>query len=572
MSADALAVFIVTAVPIIQVASSPGWIFTPAPTIDPWVYHGYFLHLREHISAFSGTYYGTRLAWIFPGYLAHHYLSPLSANLALRLFLYLTAVLSSFFFVRRWYGTRCGLVTSLLLCSFGSFLLELGWDYVDGAGIAYGLLAVEEFGAAAACLRERRRDGGALRAIFGGAAFAAAVHSNFFLLVFSPLLALLVFGRTGWKGIRLAIPAIAGGALLTICFGVINHALGGAYLFFWTNLLIVGNVSRNNAWYSEVAKWIGSAWWLVIPVVLAVVCIALLIEIGLSYIRKRANTDTRIYVCDAALLPLYLTLFVFLTALGSPVLQLYYYASYLMIVSPIAMGAIIGRRIEAWSGLGFALLTGFCAFISVLIGTGLAPQFAASLPASKYSMLARPLSSEMAVAGCLAAMIVIAKYLSIKTISRVLMLVIPLGAVHIAILTIRVDRTAARDAYLEVTRTSRELGHLNNGKPLWFWYSTARPDDGYYTGVSSTYLWGYRLIGFDLPETGKINNKLMSVGSYLAVMNDSASVQSQAVKNLGSSGITVKPLTQLTSTIGVSHHVISLMQIADVESPVEKAH
>src|SRR5437868_5625844 len=115
--ASALAVGIVLLVPLIQIIAQPSWVFTP-DGFDQWFYHGYFINLKQHVAAFAGSYYGTRLAWILPGYVAHTLFPPLIANAVLRLFVYWTAVLSAYFFVRRTYGIGCAVLVSLLLCSY----------------------------------------------------------------------------------------------------------------------------------------------------------------------------------------------------------------------------------------------------------------------------------------------------------------------------------------------------------------------------------------------------------------------------------------------------------------------
>jgi hypothetical protein len=149
-----LALLGVLAIPLIQLSAAPAWMYTPVGG-DQWYYHGYFLHLKHHIVTYSDAYFGTRLAWILPGYVAHTLFKPLTANFLLRLYVYWMAILSLYFAIRRSYGRRCAVICSLLLSASADFLLAAGWDYVDGPGIAYGLLCVEELGASAAASSRR---------------------------------------------------------------------------------------------------------------------------------------------------------------------------------------------------------------------------------------------------------------------------------------------------------------------------------------------------------------------------------------------------------------------------------
>src|SRR5476649_2493873 len=50
--------------------------------LDPWFYTGFFLSLPEFLTRFAGTYYGARISWLVPGYLAHRVFSssPVVAN------------------------------------------------------------------------------------------------------------------------------------------------------------------------------------------------------------------------------------------------------------------------------------------------------------------------------------------------------------------------------------------------------------------------------------------------------------------------------------------------------------
>ena len=124
--------------------------------IDTWLYHGYFLNLRHHVPAFAGTYYGSRLAWILPGALVYSLFKALTANLVLRLFLLTVSILAVFWQVQRRHGTRVSFLVSLLACGCPTLLSAIGWDYVDGPVIAYGLCCVEELDAAL-CLFENDR-------------------------------------------------------------------------------------------------------------------------------------------------------------------------------------------------------------------------------------------------------------------------------------------------------------------------------------------------------------------------------------------------------------------------------
>src|SRR5579872_4849824 len=54
---------------MLVLAARPDAIFPPTDGIDPWVYFGFFRNLVDfQRDVFPGTYYGSRLSWIIPGY------------------------------------------------------------------------------------------------------------------------------------------------------------------------------------------------------------------------------------------------------------------------------------------------------------------------------------------------------------------------------------------------------------------------------------------------------------------------------------------------------------------------
>jgi len=83
-----LHVLVLIAIPWIELLINPNLFIVPDVRnayIDPWLYTGYFLSLPEHLLRFPGYYYGSRLSWLVPGYLAHKAFPPLLANYVLHL-------------------------------------------------------------------------------------------------------------------------------------------------------------------------------------------------------------------------------------------------------------------------------------------------------------------------------------------------------------------------------------------------------------------------------------------------------------------------------------------------------
>src|SRR5215471_19341269 len=83
--------------PIVVLWYQDNSLFPPPGQIDTWVYLGFFRNLVNFKrDLFAGTYYGSRLTWILPGWVVHSLLPPVAASAALHLSVLLTAVLSLF--------------------------------------------------------------------------------------------------------------------------------------------------------------------------------------------------------------------------------------------------------------------------------------------------------------------------------------------------------------------------------------------------------------------------------------------------------------------------------------------
>jgi hypothetical protein len=129
--------------PLLLFAANPSWVYSQPGTIDPWIYQGFFRALPDYQSRlFPGTYYGSRLSWVLPGYCAYRLLPPFAANLALHLGVFYLAVFSFYSLAARTVSRRAALLGAVLLGCNPLILQEVGGDYVDGVGVAYALLAL----------------------------------------------------------------------------------------------------------------------------------------------------------------------------------------------------------------------------------------------------------------------------------------------------------------------------------------------------------------------------------------------------------------------------------------------
>ncbi|HLG94752.1 MAG TPA: hypothetical protein VKX49_00430 [Bryobacteraceae bacterium] len=564
-SGDAIAVGILLLVPLIQVLAQPSWIFTP-DGFDQWFYHGYFIDLKRHIVAFAGSYYGTRLAWILPGYLAHSIFPTLAANAVLRLFVCWTAAFATHFLVKRNYGIRCALMVALLLCSYADFLAAAGWDYVDGAGIAYSLLCLEEAGAAAIVSSRWS----IARAGFSGMSLAAAIHSNLFLLVLIPIITLFCLVRCGKRFVRVAAASTAGFSIVTAALGFISLELGGPFLFFLPSVSETrALVSAPNPMYVKPSLWLHEAWWLVVPFAISLVGVVFVLYFCSARPVSGWDRKALIRVFDACSLPLLLGIFVLIQITASPVMQTYFYVDYLTVSLPITVAALIGYRLEALRTREFAALAGAGILLALLVGTEMSRLFSPAVAAAYINLRSQPVLFSQPLAIILAAGVIAGAYIRPRFLSAVVISA-SVGFVLIRLGHIELRESAgskiSRESYLYADRTSRELTRLSRDGPLWFWYSYI-PGNEHYTSVASTYIWAARLLNRTLPSTDKLRVDALHHGTYVAIMNDHEAIQQEALAALASCGIKVRILQRLSSTVAGAKLLISLVQVTRRETP-----
>ena len=391
---------LILAYPLLLLAISSDWIFTPAGYIDPWVYYGYFRDFVafKNDSFLASHYYGSRLSWLLPGFLVHHFLNPESASIILHLGVYYVAVFSLYFTLKRTVGRRGGLIGALLLGGYTFFLNSAGWDYVDGAVIAYCLLAL-------ACLTHAA-SGASPRTgcTAAGAAAAAMVHANVISLALCPLLGLfwLALPRI-CEGNRQAqaamnprsLPAIqafgwflAGAASLSLLLCFVNHFICGTWLFFLPSFrFALQSALIVNPAALPVAEWLPRARWLVLPVA-AGAAVALASIAG--YRRRRVLTHTGLF---GALLAITFLLCLALESWGAPMLQLFYYASYLTPWLFLALAAALSPLLQGLSPAGFTRVATVCAVAfpfplwGASLWTNLGAQFGLWLPLAVGALL-----------------------------------------------------------------------------------------------------------------------------------------------------------------------------------------
>jgi hypothetical protein len=127
---------------LLWLAFGPFAIYAPAGFVDPWLYTGYFRNFSYLLQHHGFTYYVSRLPWIIPGRIAFSVASPEFASLLLCAAIVTISGIALYWTVRWHYGPSPAVIAALALITNAYFMSAAGWQYPDGAAIAYAMVAI----------------------------------------------------------------------------------------------------------------------------------------------------------------------------------------------------------------------------------------------------------------------------------------------------------------------------------------------------------------------------------------------------------------------------------------------
>jgi hypothetical protein len=216
------------AMPLVLLLLDPNWIVSKLVR-DPWIYFGYYLDLPGHLTKFPYQYYGNRLSFLLPGFLAYRMFPPIVANHLLHLCTYYLSVGSMYLVVRWTVGTRAAILSALVLGTHPFFLEAAGRDYADGFGIMYFLLCLTSLTRAASA------DHPAELLALAGVLCVGFTTANLFYIIFVPVIVYHYFYFGTNTSATQRIPALLwyvfGASLALASLALCNRALGGTLWF-----------------------------------------------------------------------------------------------------------------------------------------------------------------------------------------------------------------------------------------------------------------------------------------------------------------------------------------------------
>lgn len=455
-------------------------LFSPLSLSDAWFYLGYFrdvVNFKRDL--FPGLYYGSRLSWILPGYVAHWILPPLVANAVLHLGTHTVATASLFRVLRSTAGARAAFLTAILFSAHPWFWSATGMDHVTGAAIAYLLLGMACLAAAVEAPSRRW-----LLAL-AGMSLAGAVYAHLFLAAFVPLV-LLHYACTVWVRrdplmptlIRAAKWFAAGCLAITVPLCVINGLLIDGNFWFWSpSVHYAGGVMRNYRWAESIWREHGLAPWLWLPIASAVAAVV-------TVCRWRNAVKHRSFGGLLASIQFLLAL-AFMAVLqlrGITLLGHYYYACYLF---PFAFPVIGNSFWQAAERIAVRTYVVAC-------GAALVLAAAAWYDPLRYPVPGGP--AWLAASFCLLAVSLVLGKRPAGTFLAIAGFVVPMFASREG------DLHATREQYNRVMDARARVEARRGDSPITFWYDKEEPAYFEYFALNSTYLADFARIGEHFPS------------------------------------------------------------------------
>ncbi len=352
---DGIIIFIF---PILLVFLNSNWIFTPATDFlpDPWFYLGYFRYFSAYTSTSPSNthYFVERLTWNIPGYYIYKIFPTLLANYVLHLSVCYIALFSLYGTLQMLFNRRTALLSTLLLGSYPWFLRAVGWDYVDGVGIAQMLLLIYLLTVASRSRQWR------LYTFLAGIIHASLLATNLFWVGFAPswvvyflLINYPISRIKAWELFGKAIYFILGNLTLLVIVGIFYHSVSGSYNFFKNGLAFSIARSRSEVIIQSAINLYGHMppYWHVIPI---------LVALGAIWQLRSKNVETIIYRYPfLAITSLFVFAYgwlIFAHFYGWRYLIVFLYSSFAIPATFLLLGALLATIVNYFSEKYFTIL------------------------------------------------------------------------------------------------------------------------------------------------------------------------------------------------------------------------
>jgi hypothetical protein len=517
--------------------------------VDTWIYLGYFLDLPQYLHLFPKEYFGARLPWLLPGYLAHKLFSPVAATYILHVAFYSAAVISLYLVLKYTLEKRAALLTAFLMGCHFYFLESFGSDYIDGAGITYLLLTL------AMVTNLARSQNSRLKLCLAGAFYGCLINTQLFLIAYTPLIILYYFyANPGYRRRFLNLIFVLLGCVGIILFLCsINYYLNGKFWFM--RPLIKWSIrfsEQANPWWQPVSYWWKGAVWLVLPAItfLGSVVTLLFYKTAKTYPHRKAVLFFQLLYILTALIHVF-----WQTKLQLHVLNYFFYASYMLPAMFLALGSQLAAAVHSLSRQRFYLLFAAIVFIS----------FLTYLPSVNQLTVQLPLISIAIVFGIAAVACLF--YFKELAVTLTVLAMTALNLHGTRSWPMQHNAAFCKDAYLAVFKGIEAIKTMDPKNKSRFWLNERAPDIEIYQAVASTYLWAARLVSVEFPavEGKNYRNYHPASNDKIFILSNEEGVVEKANETLSQIGFQAKYLGEVSIRQGPIEFKITHIMICNPE-------
>lgn len=526
--------------------------FNSPASFDPWYFVGYFLNLQDLLRDFSWAYQGSRLSWILPGYAAYQMFPPAIANYLLDGLLYYVCTFSIYFILKQLFSARVGLVVSVLIGFYSFFLFATGWDYVDGAGIAYYLLTFLFLTWAGKTANWK------IPLFCSGISLTCLIVSNLFWITFIPNLVLYYFlinskYRKNPILPGILIPALSS-LLVFLIFCFITYRINGQFNFIYPQFSVATRLATYDSNANPIRNFIefsASTWYTYPFLQIHITIFALsLLSLFKAFLRKinllkRVENKNWGNEYNATLLQLnlvisFIVVVIWRDTYGQPLLASLWYVSVLIPATFLALGSQILGLVDRLSRKHFFIL------LTVIVGVSLC---------SYKIRLPEIISSEKVLILLACTITILSIFLLIRRVGESLSISV-LALVSILVMNwITIPANAItreqfqtnRDSFIVVTQFVRMMQALEiRPANLLLWYSSEDPEIWYYRAIHRTYLitpcFSESLPRITSKELGVLKTLLKSYpgSKKLVILSHKPTTYRKAVSEIEAAGYSVR--------------------------------
>jgi hypothetical protein len=340
-----------------------------------------------------------------------------------------------------------------------------------------------------------------------------------------------------------------GWLIITVVLGAVNRFLEGTFWFYAPSVLYaLSTVGKKNPWKAQNHAWIKTGYWLILP---GLACLGSLLICATTSWRTNWR-NMRVFL---ALNLLYsVALLVYMEAAGQLLLQLSYYASYLIPSTILAFGASVFDGASSLRESRFRWIVACALFCLLSVWVFI------TVPAVFNVAFKYPTGLLFAGMG-IAALGLLLRRRSMGAI---------LGLVGLTIISVSskgggLPRDGA-DVFRRISSGMELVEHARGNQPIRFWFDQNDPYSFEFHSLNSCYLWGYTAITFHFPLLDKVP---VSNGAFVVVPSSKPEVAHEAVVAFAARGSTARFLGKEWDEAGGHGYWLNFFRIeAQPEQPV----